>query len=243
MKLIILASGRGSRLTSLTDKIPKCLIKVSGESILSRFEKFFHLFKDVIIITGYKSSQIKNVMGDKVTIVKNSEYLKTNMVHSLFCASHLVNEDIIVSYSDIIFDPRILKNLMNKSNTTLPLNYSWYNIWKKRMSIKDLLKDAEDVEVKNNKIISIGGKISKNKIPKMQFMGLIKIKKRDFFKMKKKYYEIKNNKIDFTRFLDVLIKSETISLEYCKSKLSWIEIDTKDDLKVAEKITKKVNIK
>ena len=42
------------------------------------------------------------------------------------------------------------------------------------MSEKKLKLDAEDVKTKKNEIISIGGKI-KNKLPKYQFMGLIRI--------------------------------------------------------------------
>ena len=112
MKLIILASGRGSRLNNITKKIPKCLVKVNKKSILSYLTNSFRLFNETIIITGYKSNMIKNTVKKKVTFIRNKDYLKTNMVHSLFCSSHLINEDIIISYSDIIFESSILKKLM-----------------------------------------------------------------------------------------------------------------------------------
>jgi adenylylsulfate kinase len=187
MKLVILASGRGSRLNHLTSKKPKCLVMLNNRTIISYLRNSFKLFNETIIITGYRSNLIKNEIKGSATFVRNKDYMKTNMIHSLFCSSHLINEDIIVSYSDIIFDPLVLKKLFKCKRSTLPLNSLWLDTWKKRMSMKDIYIDAEDVKLKGKEIISIGGKIIKGKLPKTQFMGLMKIKKNDFFKMKKKY--------------------------------------------------------
>jgi len=55
MQLVILASGKGSRLKNKTKKIPKCLVKVNKISIIDYNEKFINKFKKVIIVTGYKS--------------------------------------------------------------------------------------------------------------------------------------------------------------------------------------------
>lgn len=241
MKLIILASGRGSRLNKLTSKIPKCLVKVNKKPILNYLKDSFQLFDETVIITGYRSNVIKKKFKQKITFVKNEDYMKTNMVHSLFCASHLIDDDIIVAYSDIIFDKSILKKLIKCKKTTLPLNYLWLQLWKRRMPDKTILDDAEDVRVKNKKVIAIGGKIKKNMIPQMQFMGLMKIKKRDYFAMKKKYDEIRDRNIDFTTFINVSIQTKTIEVEQLKCKALWVEIDSKRDLKVAEQILKTEN--
>ena len=239
MKLVILASGRGSRLNKLTLKTPKCLVKVNGKTILSYLRSSFGFFDKTIIITGYLSNLISKELNNEVLYVKNIDYLKTNMVHSLFCASHLVDDDIIVSYSDIIFNKSIFKRLIKCKNSTVPLNYSWLDSWKKRMSKKDIFNDAEDVTVENNKLISIGGKLTNKSLPKMQFMGLMKINKKDYFKMKKKYHDLKNPNIDFTSFIDFILKSKTIDIEYLKTNVFWTEIDTYKDLKVAEKNLKR----
>ena len=50
------------------------------------------------------------------------------------------------------------------------------------MSFKKILDDAEDLKIKNKKY-SIGEKIAPNKFPKYQFMGIIKIKLKDYRKM------------------------------------------------------------
>ena len=55
MQLIILASGRGSRLGRLTKKITKCLVDVRSHSIIDYLSENFKKFNQTIILTGYKS--------------------------------------------------------------------------------------------------------------------------------------------------------------------------------------------
>ena len=58
MKLLILASGKGSRLNKLTKK-PKCLVNVLNKPIISYLTPSFDLFTQVIFVVGYKSDKIK----------------------------------------------------------------------------------------------------------------------------------------------------------------------------------------
>lgn len=60
MQLIILASGRGSRLKKLTSKIPKCLVKIRSKTIIDYIYENFKKFNQTIILTGYQSNLINN---------------------------------------------------------------------------------------------------------------------------------------------------------------------------------------
>ena len=71
-------------------------------------------------------------------------------------------------------------------------------------------------------------------MPKFQFMGLIKIMNKDFFKLKKFYKNLDN--IDFTSFLNQAIKKEIIDIRYIKSRAEWYEIDSLKDLKYTESV-------
>ena len=53
MKLLILASGKGSRLNKLTKKKPKCLVNVLNKPIISYLTPSFDLFTQVIFVVGY----------------------------------------------------------------------------------------------------------------------------------------------------------------------------------------------
>ena len=164
------------------------------------------------------------------------------MVESIFLVKNKINSDVIISYGDIIFDEKILSYLLEKKNTCLPLNSEWLKNWKRRMNISQIKKDAENLVTRGNKVISIGGKIE-NKFPKLQFMGLMRLKKKDYFKLYKFYKKINNKKIDFTTFLDLSIKNKVLDINFFKTKKKWAEIDSKRDYHVAKSIFKNELIK
>ena len=233
MQLILLASGRGSRLKKLTQNTPKCLIKVRSKPIIEYISENFKKFNETIILTGYKSELIKRKFPN-IKKIRNNKYKSTNMVYSLFCAKKYITQDIIVSYSDIIFDHKIINKMINFNKSHIPLNKEWLNLWKKRMSEKKINNDAEDLSVNEKQVISIGSKI-KNSRPKLQFMGLIKLKYKDFIKLYNFFKSLKNPKVNMTSFLDMALKKNIISLEYFKTSLYWFEIDNIKDKKVTEK--------
>ena len=57
----------------------------------------------------------------------------------------------------------------------------------------------------------------------------------DFFKLKKFFKSLGNNKIEFTKFLNLAIQKKIIKIKALKTKAFWVEIDNLKDLKVAEK--------
>ena len=118
------------------------------------------------------------------------------------------------------------------------LNSNWQEVWSQRMSVKKIKLDAEDIEIKKNNILSIGSKIKK-KLPKYQFMGLIRINYENLKKIKLFYQKLNNRNIDFTSFINLLIKNKISYFKFQQTKKYWFEIDTKKDLSVAKKFFKK----
>jgi len=237
MILLILASGRGKRLKYKTKNKPKCLININRKPILSYQKEFIKKFDKIIIVTGYQSSKIKKFFrNEKVKFVVNKKYKSSNMVESIFCARKYINDDVVIIYSDIIFDKSII-NLLKRKITTMPVKKNWYEIWKKRMDKKEIKKDAENIEIKDGRLINIGGKIT-NKIPKHQFMGILKVVKKDFRIMKNYYYKLNNKNIDLTRFINYYLKESKKKIFCPKTNKFWFEIDTLRDLKSASNILK-----
>ena len=192
MQLVVLASGKGSRL-NYKDKVPKIFVKVNKKTIFVLNKKFFSFFKKKIIILGYGFKNCKKfLINENFKTVKNPIYYKTNMVHSLFCAKKQIKDNILICYGDVFFDWRIIRNFLNKNNNQnlIILKENWLNLWKKRMNIKKIYNDAENVVVKSGKLLQIGDKI-KTKLPKYQFMGIIKLKKSDYFKLYRFYNLLK----------------------------------------------------
>jgi len=157
------------------------------------------------------------------------------MVYSLFTVSSIKSNNIVVCYGDIIFDENIF-NILKKNylNTIVLLKKDWLKVWRGRMKYNKIKEDAEDVKIINNNLTSIGNKIT-SKLPKYQYMGIIKFKKKDFYKLKIFFKKINNLKIDFTSFLDKAIKFKVIKIKTVITSKFWFEIDNFKDIKFTEK--------
>ena len=60
MELVVLASGRGTRLKKLNQKHPKCLCKINGgKTLIDYISENFKKFKKVFMIVGYKRQLLK----------------------------------------------------------------------------------------------------------------------------------------------------------------------------------------
>jgi choline kinase len=238
MTLVILASGRGSRLGKLTKNIPKCLIKIyKNKTLIDYISENFKFFTKVIVVTGHKSKILKKKLKfNNVQFVYNKNYLKTNMVESLMLAKDKIkNNDIIVLYADIFFDPKILKLIIKKKNNVLPLNKGWFKSWKKRYKSLDAIrKDAENMVVSKKKIKILGGRILKI-LPKLQYMGILKITNNTFLQMHKFYEELDNKKISMTEFINLVIQRKLGSFNYISTNKFWYEVDNSRDLKILKK--------
>lgn len=238
MQLILLSAGRGSRLPKKFRDKPKSMAIVNKKTILENNLEFYNKFKKKIIITGYKNKFLRRFAKDnKFKFVINNKYRTTNMVYSTFLASKYITQDVVVCYGDIIFDSKIF-NLLKDSKDILPVKRDWLKIWKKRMPKNKIKFDAEDLEIKNNMLIRIGEKINKE-MPKYQYMGILKLKKKSYSNLNTYFKNLKNEKIDMTSFLNYSIKNDKLKFHVKKNKLKWLEIDNQKDLKVANEEIKK----
>ena len=72
MKVLILAGGKGTRISEYTREIPKPMIPIGGKPILSHIIKLFQSYKfnEIIIAAGYKNYIIKNFYKKKKKFLK-----------------------------------------------------------------------------------------------------------------------------------------------------------------------------
>lgn len=238
MILVVLASGMGKRLDK---KIPKCVVTIYNQTLLEKILNNSKKFDKVIVVGGYKINLIKKIIKKqerKVYLINNKDYKTTNMVESFFKAYSKIKQDVVITYSDIVFHPSLLKKMMSNNENHLLLKSNWKQIWAQRMSKEKIRLDAEDIKIKNNQIISIGSKINK-RLPKYQFMGLIRLNYKSLKKVKIFYEKLNNKNVDFTSFINLLIKNKILNFKFQETKKYWFEVDNKKDLSVARKFFKK----
>ncbi|NOQ29638.1 MAG: NTP transferase domain-containing protein [Helicobacteraceae bacterium] len=244
MKAIILAAGEGKRLRPLTNDRPKCMVEYNKKPIIDYILEVMKecSIDNIAIVNGYKKDILSAYLDTKgITTYTNINYDKTNMVSTLFCAEEFMNDDLIISYADIIYTKEILKKLIvSDDDFSVVVDKEWKELWQIRMD--NPLDDAETLKIENGKIIEIG-KVphSYNEIDG-QYIGLIKISKKvineviAFYKNLNRddMYDGKDfNNMYMTSFIqliiDFLIDAKPVIVEG-----GWIEVDTLSDLSAYE---------
>lgn len=110
MKAVILAGGLGTRITSISSKIPKSMIEVSGKSVLER--QILCLKKegirDFLIITGHLGEIIENRFKDGKEFGVKIEYFHEDTPlgtgGALFKLKDVLTEDFLLINGDLVFD-------------------------------------------------------------------------------------------------------------------------------------------
>lgn len=225
MKSIILAAGQGSRMMPLTEKVPKCMVEFFGKPLLDYTIENFSGF-DIVLVTGYQHQEIRHECVEKI---HNEKYMQTTMADSLFVALK-EDEDVVVSYSDIIYKKSVLEALMRDENEfSVVVDRSWLNLWSLRTT--DPLSDAETLVVEDGQIVEIGKKPDDFSKIQGQYIGLIKLKKSVVPKVRKTYIE--TNPKHMTDLIQSCIESgvkvSPVWISGC-----WMEFDTPSDLCLTE---------
>ena len=243
MIAIILAAGRGSRLKKKTFNKPKCLIKIHNKSILEwSIESIKQSgIKKIFAIGGYKHNELKKFINVKYV---NNNWKKTNIFYSLLKADKtLMKKPSLIFYSDILFNKKILRTLINnKSQICIPYDKSWKKLWKIRF--KDPFQDAETFVIKNKRLFEIGKKTTNMKDIQGQFMGILKITPPGWKKIKMAIKNLTNSqisKIDITSLLNYLIQKK-VKIDIAPILGKWCEIDSSKDLEIYKKKTIKKNV-
>lgn len=138
MKAIILAGGKGSRFSPITDTIPKALLPISDTKVLIELilDMLPEKIDTVIISTKYLGQLIENHIGSSYDI-KKILYAKQPQDQDgtwppVYCAKQFIDEGELfcVFNCDDIFDTKEIQNILENSiigigvtPTTLPAKY------------------------------------------------------------------------------------------------------------------------
>ena len=228
MKIIIIAAGSSTRLGKETLDIPKGLLKINDKSII---ETQLDLFKknqlsDITIIIGPNKEKFK---FKNVNYVLDDDFQNHDILGSLMASKSIINDDILISYSDIIFDENILRSMLDfKGDIGIAVDLYWEKNYVNR--IQHPKSQADNVLLQNNKILKIRKNIKESKSTQNlgEFIGLIKLSK-NAPSLKKAY---------LTDMIQELVDSGFL-VEPIIINGKWYEIDTSKDLERARKIFQK----
>ena len=248
MNVIILAAGEGMRLRPETTNVPKGMVKLFDKSLLEIQIDIFKKCKidDISIVSGYLSNQITI---PSVNYYKNENYSSTSGIESLFCAKEKLQDNTIITYSDLVFEKSIIDNVIGfKGDIGIAVDLDWEKNYVDRDQHPK--SEAENVLLdKDGNIRKLRKNISEceenEKIG--ECLGLMKLSKKASKIFLDKYSELKNShegkfhnapsleKAIISDMLQELIDSG-ITVEPILISGKWCEIDTPQDLEKARKL-------
>ncbi len=242
MKMIIVAAGQGTRLRPLTNNKPKCMVEYKNKPIIDYIlETALECdLQDIAIVNGYKKEILEEYLKNyKITFFTNREFDKSNMVSTLFKAKGFMDDDMIISYSDIVYKKEILNKLIeSEADLSVVVDRKWRELWSQRMS--NPLDDAETLKVKDGMIIELGKKPNSYSAIEGQYIGLLKISKKVLSKVIDYYENLDKNKLYdgkgfdnmyMTSFIQMIIGG-LLDVKPIFIDGGWVEIDCINDLKV-----------
>ncbi|WP_438348856.1 NTP transferase domain-containing protein [Paenibacillus sp. FA6] len=122
MKAILLAAGRGTRISRMIEEIPKSILPVNGIPLIRRTVMML-LERDIkpIVCVGYRDIKIYEALeGLDVTYYYNPFYNVTNSIASFWFARAELTEDTIIMNGDVYIDNNILDLIIDtKKECTL----------------------------------------------------------------------------------------------------------------------------
>jgi L-glutamine-phosphate cytidylyltransferase len=241
MRALILAAGRGSRMGSLVDDRPKCLVEFEGRPLLERQIAALRSggADEIGVVRGYRAETI-DLPG--LFYFNNERWAETNMVMSLAtAASWLRSGPLIVSYADIFYRSDLVRGLAAASGElVITYDRAWQSLWTRRF--KDPLADAETFRVDDDgRLLEIGGKTTRIAEIEGQYMGLLKFAPAAWAVVEKMLSALDGatrDRLDMTGLLRRLLSEDQLAINTFATEGQWGEIDNPDDIKVYEEMVK-----
>ena len=155
MQVVIIGAGRGSRLMPETANAPKCFAKVEGRRILDwTLDAFRQNGVDrFCFIGGYQIDAVRR-SNPEFTFRENADWAKTNILASLMHAEDVMNEPFVCCYSDTLFTPQIICDLLQcTADFSLAVDTEWLARYEHRSEHPS--DDAEKVTIRDGTVTCI----------------------------------------------------------------------------------------
>ena len=202
MQAVMLAAGMGKRLKKYTKDNTKCMLKVEDKTLIERaIEALLEAgVKKIIIVVGYKGENLKKFLLEEcenplikeieIEFIDNDVYDKTNNIYSLALAKdELVKDDTILLESDLIYDYKLIKLLVDSEDKNL-VSVAKYEQWMDGTVIKidqdrnvlefiekkDFSFDQVNEYYKTVNVYKFSKEFLKNQFLKYRFHPILKLK-------------------------------------------------------------------
>ena len=226
---VILAAGKNNNFSK-----PIAMLEINEELIIERTINLlkYNGIENIVVVTGYKSEDIKAKLGNMVTIIENPDYKWTGTMSSLAMSKDYITDDFLLIESDIVIENLGIKEILNHEARDCIL-----------VTAESGSGDEAFVEIKDKKVYKISKDIAQLNRIDGEMIGVSKISFDFYKKMLESYKDNKNPYMNYEyMMLDI---SRQYSLNYVKiDNLLWHEIDNVEHYNyVLNKLLKKIDNK
>lgn len=250
MQAVILAAGMGRRLGKYTQDNTKCMVKVNGETLISRLIRQITRHNEItkiVVVVGYKGNLLKDYISSlnpdiQIEYVENPDYAKTNNIYSLYLAKdYLCQDDTLLFESDLIFEDSVLDLLINDSRDTLAL-VDKFQSW----------MDGTCVELTENNMIKrfvARNKFDFNRVDRYyKTVNIYKFSKyfseHYYIPFLEAYCQVLGKNEYYEQVLKVIAMLDNPPISaLCLSGQKWYEIDDLNDLNIATTLFAEPDVK
>lgn len=232
MKALILAAGLGTRLTPITNDLPKSLVQVNGKPILFNQIENLHLnsVTDITVISGYKAEILEKTVHSnfpEVKIIESVDYAITNNMYSAWLGKESMNgEAFLMMNADVFFDAYVFEELLKFEEPNAIVT-----------DIGNYIEESMKVVEKQGKLVSISKNISREEA----LGSSIDVYKfspeggKAFFE-KCEEYILKKHELKMWSEVALNDILPYVTFKACRLVGRWLEIDNHEDLRAAEKL-------
>ena len=244
MKAIILAAGSGKRISKDFPELPKALIQVNDNSIISKQISTFKKngIDEIIVIIGPNKDKFQ--LND-VEYIFDKNFHEHEQLGSLMAASKHFQNDIVISFGDVMVDNKIMKQIVESTyDIGVAIDLNWEKNYANRTQHPK--SEADLALIKSNKLTKIKKNLDYVENYQLgEFLGIVKLSDNGCKLLLKSYDEIRNDengrfhdaesstKAYLTDMIQELIDSK-IEVKPIFISGKWCEIDTIEDLKSAK---------
>lgn len=231
MQAIIMAAGKGSRLWTLTENLPKSLLEIKGKKLLDINIAMLHKYGiwDITIVTGFQDEKFieatKGIPG--IRLVYNPFYEFVNVIGSYYMGMGQLHDDFIYLHADTICDISIFDELLRSDgDIVLPVD------------TKPCDEEAMKVRLEEGKIVEITKQMPVD-VATGEFIGIAKIKKKVIDDLNSSTIEVLRDKIYTSYFEGALqrvfdVKKYDVRMIETNGRF-WGEVDFLEDYQRVEK--------
>lgn len=115
MKAILLAAGRGTRISRMVQAVPKSTLPINGTPLIRiTVEKLKKAGIDSVVCVGYEYEKIEKALEGLENIIycRNPFYDITNSIASLWFAKQELDDDMLILNADVYFTDQILELIL-----------------------------------------------------------------------------------------------------------------------------------